>query len=137
MKNFKIMLITLFSIFFSGCGATTYVKYNEGLVYGGYKDKKIKSEIYEVEFHGNGLSTLEDITNKMYKRAAELCGNNNFIVKNEDYDYWRNCGMNEGVYTCGNFPIVKGTVYCNQKGDQSKTRKQNFDCNAHLPYLKK
>ena len=47
------------------------------------------------------------------------------------------CGMNEGVYTCGNFPLVKGTVYCNQKGEQSKTRKQNFDCNAHLPYLKK
>lgn len=107
MRNVSI---TLFLFLLVSC-ATSYQPYG---MTGGYKDKKIGKNRFEVYFQGNGVTSLEKVTEYWHQRASELC-------KGEyDYQYLENGHDDNTVYAGAtpifvSYPTITGIVECNSE----------------------
>lgn len=83
---------------------------------GGYKDKELSAGKYEVYYLGNGVTSLETVTEYWHRRASELCQG-----KKYQYQYGDSTSVtNETVVAAGSgfvpvsvsYPQLSGTIEC-------------------------
>jgi hypothetical protein len=104
MKNIVLIFTALLLV---SC-ATSYQSYG---MTGGYKDKKLGPNKFEVYFQGNGVTSIEKVTEYWHKRAFELCEGG------YDYEFLENGHDDNTIYAGAtpifvSYPTIIGVVEC-------------------------
>ena len=71
---YKFIKISIFVLLCNGC-ATPYIKLGKN---GGYSDKKISNNRYEVSFQGNTRTSDEKVRKYFLRRCADIARQNNY-----------------------------------------------------------
>lgn len=107
-----VVLITL-----SGC-ASTYKASERGARGTGYSEKRISDGVYKVRFNGLANENVDNLLVHWNRRAAELCGENNYsgtAEKKENKDVVMMYSMGVMYPETVIHPYVEGKVECNDK----------------------
>ena len=95
-----LMMITVAVLLLAGC-ATGYQKDTGAMTTGGYSDKRLQADLFEISF--DGLVSREVAVRYFYRRAAEVTVQNGFryfvLVTPESRDY-----AGKGTYLYGRSP---------------------------------
>lgn len=79
----KIIITTATLLLISACNSTPYKPNGLG---GGYQEKMIAENKYELYFFGNGHSKIEEVKQLWGRRAMELCSGG-YIASGEKTDF--------------------------------------------------
>ena len=83
-KKRKLLVVLCVNLVLIGCSGTPYKPYDAVPPAGGYTDKKLGDNLYEVRFHGNGNSKIETVVEYWNRRALELCPHGFVILKKDE-----------------------------------------------------
>jgi hypothetical protein len=76
-----ILLITGCIFFINGCSSNSPSEYRPYASPGGYKDRMISKNHYQVIYHGNENTSQKNVKELWERRALELCPNDYIILK--------------------------------------------------------
>ena len=107
VKTIRIGLAILAMYALYGC-ATPYKPYGS---LGGYLDKEIAPNVYQVEYHGNGYTTYEAIEGHLRQRAGELCKSRGFHMGPIERTAKLERNPN-ALWIIHKFPVVTAEVRC-------------------------
>jgi hypothetical protein len=100
----KKILIFVLVVPLVGC-ATGYHKYSWT---GGYQDKAVGENLYELTYQGNGTTSHATVEQYWHMRAKELCKNGEYDFKFTD----TKSNMAYSQYITVEHPKIVGTVTC-------------------------
>lgn len=117
----KFIMATMPLILISGCTrpqpmATTYHPFDG---YEGYSDRPVGENAYEIQVHGNTITTHPTLVNHFKQRASELCNKKAFDSKIEEkvsthlFSEYNNQYVHVPT-TVNQSPYVIGKVTCSQ-----------------------
>lgn len=110
MKN--SLFLVLLPLLFTACATP----YQASGALGGYSEKKIADNKYELQFLGNKYTDMNVIHEFWSRRASELCNGKPYNGKSTSGQLEKSAGMlaPNGVFLPMEFsyPLAKGTVEC-------------------------
>ena len=116
MKIFKSIVIAVLVVTLHAC--STYKAREEGFGKMGYEDKKLGDGIYMLSYYGSSFDDEEDVRKKWHRRAAELCGGDQYTAetKSKEWTYDGYTVLPPLFFKSkGASPVLEGKLICKSK----------------------